>query len=318
MVLALYAFLVDKPENTRRTYRAGIKQFLALANYKSLDQITVAEAAAYKRWLVDKQYSHSTVCTRLAAIDSFFEFLTKPIDNGKPILTSNPFMHVTRKDVLPTPFGRAKYVEWDDFVKMIEALPKTDTGYRDRALLTFLAYTGRRRAEAAKLRVRDLDLTSQPRTYRVVVKGGQEKTFELPKVAYDAISAHWLQSARFKTFTPDSAVFAPVGFCSADPNRDTEKPMSNATVYEIVKRAAVRAGLDPNKVTVHALRHMAAHDLDRAGARLQDIQRFLGHAQPNTTAIYLQQLRGPTPALTEEFEKVRKAAISVAMPIVSP
>jgi site-specific recombinase XerD len=87
-------------------------------------------------------------------------------------------------------------------------------------------------------------------------------------------------------------------------------------ISDIVKDAAKAAGMDTKKVSVHSLRHMVASDLDKAGARLQDIQRFLGHANPNTTSIYLQALRGPIAAMEDELSKIRGAAVTIASPII--
>ena len=317
ILLAMYGFLADKPANTRRTYRAGLKQFFDLIRWKDPKLVSVAEAAAYKRWLVDQGFSNSTICTRLAAVDGFFDFLTKPVgEDGKQLLAANPFSIVSRGDVKPTPFGKAKRVEWDQFRSMVDSLPNDAIGIRNKAVLIFAAYTGRRRAEIAKLRVRDLDLQAKPRTYSVVVKGGQLKTFELPKVCYDAIRAHWISADRLKHITGDSAVFAPVKSCPLTEGMDPERVMHHNVISQIIKDAAKSAGMDPAKVSVHALRHMVASDLDKAGARLQDIQRFLGHAQPNTTAIYLQALRGPVPAMEDELAKVRGAAIAIASPVI--
>ncbi len=317
ILLAMYAFLVDKPVNTRRTYRAGLKQFFDLIGWKDPKLITVAEAAHYKRWLVDQGFGNSTVCVRLAGVDAFFDFLTRPVgENGQQLITFNPFSVVSRKDVLPSPFGRAKSIEWKSFKALIDGLPNDPSGYRDKAVLIFAAYTGRRRAEIAKLRVKDLDLKGKPRTYSVVVKGNKLKTFELPKVCYDAIRAHWISADRLRRMTGESAVFSAVASCPFTKGMDPERVMHHNVISLIIKTAAKKAGIDPSTVTTHSLRHMVASDLDKAGARLQDIQRFLGHAQPNTTAIYLQALRGPVSAMETELERVRGAAAKLAETII--
>ncbi len=318
ILLAMYAFLADKPVNTRRSYRTSLKLFFDLMDWKDPKSVTVADAAGFKRWLVDQKFSKSTVCVRLAAVDGFFKFLTQPVgEDGKLLLAANPFAVVSRKDVLPQPFGRSKVLGWKDFLSMVEALPDSPVGLRDKAVLLFLANTARRRSEVSNLRVRDLDLQSRPRTYRATVKGGKEKSFELPQICYDAIRAHWLSADRLKKMGPESGVFAAIGSCPLTHHLDPERPLHNSVVSLIVKRAASRAGLDPSKVTVHSIRHMVAHDLDKAGARLQDIQRFLDHANPNTTTIYLQLLRGAVPALEKELSLVRGDAITIAEPVVN-
>jgi site-specific recombinase XerD len=64
------------------------------------------------------------------------------------------------------------------------------------------------------------------------------------------------------------------------------------------------------------MRHMAARDLDRAGLPLQDIQAFLGHADPKTTQIYLDRLSQVAAAHTEQLLRVRKAAEAMALELV--
>lgn len=318
IVLAMYAFLINKPLNTRRTYRTGIRQFLDLTSWKDVRSVTLADAAQYKRWLVQRGYSNSTVCTRLAAITSFFTFLTRPVgDDGNQLLTRNPFAFIDRKDVAPTPFAHAEPIAWLDFDKMLKATPTDPIGLRDRAVLIFLAYTGRRRSEVAKLTVGDLNTSTTPRSYKVVTKGNKEQSWELPDLVYEYIRAHWISSGRLTKLRPDSGVFGPVKVCPLTANLDPERPLHNDVIAKIVKRAAKRAGLDASKVKVHGLRHMAARDLDAAGARLQDIQHFLGHSWPNTTSRYLGQLRGPAKSMFKELHEVRQAAVRVAAPIVT-
>lgn len=317
IVLAMYAFLINKPINTRRTYRTGIRQFLDLTGWKDVRQVTLVDAAQYKRWLVERGYSNSTVCTRLAAITSFFTFLTRPVgEDGKQLLSRNPFSFIDRKDVAPTPFATAIPVEWADFDKMLKATPTDPIGLRDRAVLIFIAYTGRRRSEVAKLLITDLNTTTSPRSYKVVTKGNKQQSWELPDLVYQYMRAHWISSGRLPNLGPESGVFGPVKVCPLTAHLDPERPLHNDVIAKIVKQAAKRAGLDVSKIKVHGLRHMAARDLDAAGARLQDIQHFLGHAWPNTTSRYLGQLRGPAKSMFEELQRVRQAAVKVAAPIV--
>lgn len=303
--LAVMAFLADKPVATRNTYGAGIKQFFGLLGGKSMRRVTIADALAYKRWLQEREYEKNTICTRLTAVDSFFAWLTRPVgDDGRQIVTRNPFDFVSRSDVLPTPFAHAVPVAWDDFQKMLAALSDDVRGLRDRAVLVFLATTGRRRAEVARLRLGDLELATTPRSYRVVVKGGKVKHWELPEEAYEAMRAYWIKAGRLEKMRAESAVFGPVDVIDA--GLDTERTLHPSAIWSVVKRAARKAGLRSRDVKTHGLRHMVAHDLDRSGARLQDIQRFLGHEWPNTTSGYLGKLEGPVSALTDSLQSVRK------------
>lgn len=317
LLIAMYAYLADKPPNTQRSYRTSLRQFFELTDWMPPEKISVAEAASFKRLLMKQGKSPSTICVRLAGVDGFFEYLLQPTDaTSAPLISSNPFSRISRKDVLPTPFGRTIPVEPEDFKKMLEAMPADVVGLRDKCILIFLAYTGRRRQEVARLRVRDLDLKARPRTYKCIVKGNRETTFELPDICYDAIRAHWISADRLKHLKPDSGVFGPVGDFVMTSHLDPQRPLSADQIWRIVKRAAQRADVDETRVRVHGFRHMAARDLDRAGVPLQDIARFLDHANMSTTQRYLGKLRGPAPSLEQQLVAIRGHAKAAAVAAV--
>jgi integrase len=252
----------------------------------------------------------------MSAVSSFFDYLCKPPSpNQEPLLRYNPFSAVPRNDIRPTPYGRAQAMEWTTFQTILKAMPTDAIGIRDKAILIFYAFTSRRRAEVASLRVRDLNLKSNPRSYTVRVKGGQVKTFELPDICYDAIRAYWVAADRLYNLRADAGIFTPSTSCSLTSHLDPHRPLSNRSMNVILTRAAERAGLDHRNdvsICLHAIRHMTARDLDRAGINLQDIQAMLGHASPLTTQIYLDRLSGPAPAHTETLLRVRAETAELA------
>lgn len=315
-LLMLAAFLEGKPPNTKRTYKCGLRQFFELFEWICPEDVTPAHAAAFKKWLLErKQVSESTTYYRMSAVSSFFDFLCMPSGaTEEPLLQSNPFKLVPRSDIAPTPFAKAKSMEWETLKMILDAIPPDEIGLRDKAILLFYAFTGRRRAEVAQLRVRDMDLKAQPPTYTVKTKGGRVETFELPEICSEAIGAYWIASDRLHRLTPNAGVFTASRSCPLTANLDPNRPLSNRMMNHILQRAVLRAGLDPedDSMCIHAIRHMAARDLDKAGLRLQDIQSFLGHASPVTTQIYLDRLRGPRPAHTDSLMKVREQAAEMA------
>lgn len=312
-LLMLAAFLEGKPENTKRTYRSAIRQFFEMFDWICPEDVTVAHAVAFKKKLGER-VGDATVYYRISALSSFFDFLRKPMGaTDQPLITSNPFDLVPRSDIKPTPYGRATPMEWETFLKLYEASPSDLIGLRDKAILIFFAFTGRRRAEVASLRMCDLNLKAQPRSYTVRVKGGAVKTWQLPDICYDAICAYWLAADRLHDVASDAGVFTAARSCPLTRHLDPDKPLAPRTMNQIMQRAAFRAGVNGPEAHVHALRHMSARDLDKAGVRLQDIQEFLGHLNPNTTAVYLQKIGGPAPAHEEKLISIRDAAEKLAM-----
>jgi len=302
-ILAIAAFLAGQGSATSRAYAQGIKPFFDQFDWICPADVTIAHAIAFKKRLQSQGLSNATVQLRLAACASLFDFFCVPNDTqGEPLCKSNPFRYVPRRDIQVSPYARAKPVPWETFLKIYKAIPHDVHGLRDRAILVFYAFTGRRRSEVASLRIKDIDLTSRPRRYAVKVKGGKIQHYELPNVVYQALKAYWIASGRIANLSGDDHLFGH----SDDPSL----PLGSQGIVHVLQSAAERAGVDwrSEKIRLHGLRHMSARQLDKAGVTLREIQAFLGHMNPNTTAIYLDALSGTLPAHETTLSEIRKVA----------
>jgi site-specific recombinase XerD len=92
------------------------------------------------------------------------------------------------------------------------------------------------------------------------------------------------------------------------PARGRQRPMATRTVYRVVRKAALLAGITKH-VSPHTLRHCFATHLYEAGVDLRTIQALLGHRSIKTTARYTyispQAIRdtcSPLDLLEEDFE----------------
>jgi site-specific recombinase XerD len=133
-----------------------------------------------------------------------------------------------------------------------------------------LYVTGARISEALALQVPDID------SGRMLIHIRQGKG---ARDRYVPLSARHLDQLRFywKKHRPTSWLF---------PGVELERPLSASAVQKVCKRAALGAGLAKH-VTPHTWRHtFATHHLE-AGTDLRTIQMLLGHADLNTTSVYL-------------------------------
>lgn len=153
-------------------------------------------------------------------------------------------------------------------------------GHRILALLEMLYATGLRVSELVGLPLAALDRGG--RWIVVRGKGGKERLVPLSAPARDAVAA-WLpyrgafmvrgQEARQGRFLFPSRTAR--GGC-----------LTRQRVGQLLKALALEAGLDPERISPHVVRHaFATHLLDH-GADLRAVQTMLGHADIATTQIY--------------------------------
>lgn len=146
---------------------------------------------------------------------------------------------------------------------------------RDRAILEFFYASGLRISEVVNAKMENLSI--EEGWVRVTGKGNKTRLVPVGEAARDAIT-HYLEAARPKLVKQKTRSFIFL-------NRNGGQ-LTTARVWQIVKKRAALAGLDPKKVHPHLLRHSFATHLLGHGADLRVIQEMLGHADIATTQIY--------------------------------
>ncbi|MDP7032915.1 MAG: site-specific tyrosine recombinase XerD [Planctomycetota bacterium] len=161
---------------------------------------------------------------------------------------------------------------------------------RDRTILEVLYACGLRASELTSLTRSSLTRIDRRapgadhkarlygQTLRVFGKGSKERIVPIGTEAISWIE-HYLERAR-NTLAQRNPIGTDHLFLSR-----RGRPLSRQAVWNIVKRHAKRAGLDP-AVTTHTLRHSFATHLLRHGADLRSVQEMLGHTKVTTTEIY--------------------------------
>jgi integrase/recombinase XerD len=101
-------------------------------------------------------------------------------------------------------------------------------------------------------------------------KGGRERLVPISDRARAAV-------AEWAAHVPRDAVYLfPSG----------KKHLSRVRLYQLIKALAADAGIPPERISPHVLRHAFATHLLEGGADLRAVQMLLGHADIATTQIY--------------------------------
>jgi integrase len=148
---------------------------------------------------------------------------------------------------------------------------ETAVGLRDYAVLSLLARLGLRGAEAAGLRLGDIDWRAGE--IAVTGKGSRTERLPLPAPAGEALAA-WITGGRPRC--ESRAVFVTV--------RRPYRPLTPEAVRAIMGRACDRAGLE--RRGAHQLRHTLATEMLRAGASLPEVGQVLRHRSQLSTSLY--------------------------------
>ncbi len=231
-----------------------------------------------------------TSARRLSTIRQFFRFLL-----AEGMRTDDP-SSVLDSPRLDRPLP--KVLSQEDVSALIAAAQRRDAteGLRLSALMELLYATGMRVSELVTLPLAAVE--RDPEALIVRGKGGKERLVPLGEPARDAILA-WL-GGRAAGLKPGKA--SPYLF----PSRSREGHLTRQRFAQLLKELAIEAGLDPQRVSPHVLRHAFASHLLAHGADLRSVQLMLGHADIATTQIYTHVLDEKLRALVEEKHPLAK------------
>jgi integrase/recombinase XerD len=255
--------------HTLAAYRGDLKDFTAFARERArpLDEVRAEDVVAYLERLRRRGLTPASVARRLAAVRGLYRHL---LEEGA--LARDPTEHVDMpRASRPLPKTLAR----DAVVGLIESPDvTTPRGIRDRALLEVLYATGMRASECLGLRLEDVNLTAGYVT--CLGKGRKQRLVPAGEEALIWVK-RYLGEVR-----PRLVRRRDCGRLFVNPRG---QPLSRQSLWTIVRRAAVAAGIR-RRVSPHVLRHSFASHLLEGGADLRAVQVMLGHADIGTTQIY--------------------------------
>ena len=250
--------------NTLAAYRSD----LMLASTTLAGGLAEADAVALAmlgdEW---RALSRSTVARKSAALRRFFAFLA-----DEKLRADDPGAALPRPGAarpLPKVLSHADVDRL--FAAIAARLAVAEPRPRDlrlAALIELLYGSGLRATELMSL-PRSAIRPDQP--YLILRgKGGRERLVPISDRARAAVTA-W--RAHVAT---DRAWLFPSG----------KRHLSRVRLYQIVRELAAEAGIPPDRISPHVLRHAFATHLLAGGADLRALQSMLGHADIATTEIY--------------------------------
>ena len=251
-------------KNTVAAYRSD----LTLASSFLRGRLSSAEAGDLTRLGAEWQsLSKSSVARKAAALRRFFAFLADEGLRGDDPAAALPRPGASR--------GLPKVLDHADMDRLFDAIaariardPPDPNDLRLSALVELLYGSGLRATEVVSLPRRAI---ASDRPYLILRgKGGAERLVPLSDRARAAV-------ALWRAHVPaESPWLFPSG----------RTHLSRIRLYQLLKALAAEAGIPPERVSPHVLRHAFATHLLAGGADLRALQAMLGHADIATTEIY--------------------------------
>ncbi len=265
-----------KSDNTIKTYFCGLKKFIETP----LNDEKILSHAAYEQ--MDLTILHARV---------------EPI-NGRVDIWYHSISHLKPRTVLARMAGVSHLMNWlghkmpDWLIRPPKGktLPRTLTSREldlviktsgqsenpiAEAIVIILLETGMRVSELCGLDIHDIDLASK--SARVVGgKGNKDRLVLFTQRSVDVINS-WLNIREARAHPDEVSLLV---------TRRGKRPHPRS-IQKMMVKLSEDAGLPPNKLTPHVLRHNFATGLLERGADLVSIQRLLGHSSIATTRVYL-------------------------------
>ena len=274
---------LNAAQNTLEAYGRDLLDFTTWIDNQPCD-LTNCDRDDIENYLIEvdaRGLSKATRARRLSAIKQLYRFA---FEEG--LRDDHPALKIRgpgRSKTLPHVLGEA------DVSRLIE----TSEGFgrnvtdqlRNACLIEMLYATGMRVTELVSLPLGAA--RGNPKMLLVMGKGGKERMVPLSPPARDKLAA-WLEHADLlnDNARKDGKPQAKFLF----PSRNRQSHITRQAFFVLIKSMARAAGINPDEVTPHKLRHAFATHLLANGADLRAIQVLLGHANLSTTEIYTHVL----------------------------
>ncbi|AUW58851.1 recombinase XerD [Sphingobium sp. SCG-1] len=211
--------------------------------------------------------SGSTVARKASALRGFYAFLQEEgfRDDNPSAALPRPALQRPLPKILSTADVDLIFGVIAERLAVAHPSPQD---WRLSAMIELLYGSGLRATELVSLPRRSL---ASDRPFLILRgKGGRERMVPISDRARAAVAA-------WSALVPeDSPWLFPSG----------KSHLSRIRLYQMVKDLAAAAGIRPDRVSPHVLRHAFATHLLEGGADLRALQTMLGHADIGTTQIY--------------------------------
>ena len=313
---------IDRGQQTTKTYITNLRQFAAWLQYKAIRRPQRQDIISYRDYLTAEHEAiqldpvtgwtyrtdgsgnpYKVICrpnTVKQYLQSVRQFFSWTAANGfYPNIAANIHapkvrQDIHRKDALTAAdvLTIEKSIAAEAETRATEAAESkkdtagrisraTEQGKRLYAMYTLAVNAGLRTIELSRANVKDLEIKNGRAVLYVWGKGHTEPDAKKPLApeVYEAIQDYL--TSRSDRPTANSPLFVATG------NRSGGRRIAVTTISKMLKKAMQQAGFNSERITAHTLRHTAGTNVQEITGNLYLTQKYMRHANPATTEIYL-------------------------------
>jgi site-specific recombinase XerD len=275
--------------NSQDARRVDLQEFILALKIQSIEDFKRIQRQDIIEWrdsltvaAETPKYAVRSIKRKMSTISKFFGHLM-----NVHFIMVNPTLDVERPKLTANE-GVTAIISDDQTKDILDAPdPKTLIGKRDRAILEVFAFHALRRNELCQLKLQDIQEREGIKTFYVLGKGSKERYLPINPSAIRRINEYLTALGNPK----DGEL--PLFSSLSNNGKSSGRPLTPVSVYRIVMNYARKVGIDTGKFSTHSLRATAASNAIRRGVDIRKVQRWLGHASIQTTAMYDKNVDRP-------------------------
>jgi integrase/recombinase XerD len=269
-------------KNTIEAYRRDLGTFTAFTTQRNItfETLTANDIRDYLSFHHKQGLEAASSARALSSLRQFFRFLVL-----EEVCTEDPCSLIdSPKTRRPLP----RVLSEGDVLNLLKAVHEDPSaeGKRATALLEILYATGLRVSELVSLPFSAIPQDQKPEDLCLIVRGKGDKERMVP------LNTHAIKA--LQAYLPVRTSFIPSeksGGIWLFPSASAQGHLTRQRFGQLLKEIALKANLDPAKISPHIIRHAFATHLLHHGADLISVQKMLGHADISTTQIYTHVLK---------------------------
>lgn len=274
-------------EDTKRTYRSYIRQFLNWCDREEIypARVKSTQILNYRSYLISEGKSSNTIALTLVALRHFYK-------SNIALVTDNPTDQIKAPKAKRNAQTRLTYCNLEQLNKLLSRVEVTTQSdplrrLRDRAIICLMAIQGCRVVEIHRANIGDLRCGAH---WDLWIEGKNSQRIialrdDLIPLLESYLEALTILLGELNNQEPLFISFSNKTFCQRLSRRGISYLVDNYLTQCDLKR------IDNHQSrSAHSLRHTAGTLSLAGGASLREVQDLLGHSDPETTAIYAHVL----------------------------